>query len=107
MTPETISAAPHGRSKLSTILTALLLTAAALFSVALRAQSPLDGFDPGYGASESVHAVAVQPDGKVLIGGQFTVVDGHQHIGVARLNANGSVDTTLPPQPQPPLAPLF
>ena len=42
-----------------------------------------------------VYAVALQPDGKILIGGEFGDVDGTPAAGVARLNADGSVDPTF------------
>jgi uncharacterized repeat protein (TIGR01451 family)/uncharacterized delta-60 repeat protein len=46
----------------------------------------------------SVHAVALQPlDGKILIGGAFAFVDGVSRFGIARLNADGSLDTTFDP----------
>ncbi len=50
-------------------------------------------FDPGSGTDGEVLAIAVQPaDGKVLIGGAFTTVGDEEHYGIARLNADGSVD---------------
>ena len=39
---------------------------------AVRGQSALDGFDPN--ANGTVYAVVVQPDGKILIGGNFTTL---------------------------------
>ena len=42
-----------------------------------------------------VYALVLQPDGKILIGGDFTAVDGTPANGVARLNADGTVDTTF------------
>jgi uncharacterized delta-60 repeat protein len=51
----------------------------------------------GSGADATVRAVAVQPDGKVLIGGDFTHVHGAPRNYVARLNADGSLDTTFDP----------
>ena len=48
----------------------------------------------GAGASDTVYSVAVQSDGKVLIGGGFTTYNGkaaEKH--VARLNSDGSLDT--------------
>jgi uncharacterized delta-60 repeat protein len=64
------------------------------------AQTTVDGFDPG--ANSSVRAIAVQSDGKILIGGSFTKVGGggfgnttRNHI--ARLNADGSVDASFNP----------
>lgn len=47
------------------------------------------------GANGTVNAVALQTDGKVVIGGSFTTVNGSSHIGVARLNADGSVDESF------------
>jgi uncharacterized delta-60 repeat protein len=52
-------------------------------------------FDPSDGANDIVFAVAAQPNGQVLIGGQFTQVDSAAHNGVARLNANGSLDSSF------------
>ena len=44
------------------------------------------GFDPGAGANYWVSAVAIQADGKVLIGGGFDTVDGTARKRIARLN---------------------
>jgi uncharacterized delta-60 repeat protein len=55
------------------------------------------GFDPGDGANEKIHALAVQPDGKVLVGGEFTVFDGASLTYVARLNSDGSLDGSFAP----------
>jgi uncharacterized delta-60 repeat protein len=49
----------------------------------------------GSGANDIVRAVAVQNDGKVVIGGDFTQVDGVVRNHVARLNTDGSLDTTF------------
>ena len=38
-----------------------------------------------------------QPDGKVLVGGRFTAYRGVNRTGLARLNTNGSLDTTFNP----------
>ena len=45
----------------------------------------------------SVNVIKLQPDGKILIGGQFTEVHGFSASGLARLNADGTVDTTFNP----------
>ncbi|HMJ90900.1 MAG TPA: hypothetical protein VK530_13850 [Candidatus Acidoferrum sp.] len=45
----------------------------------------------------TVFAIAAQPDGKVIIGGTFTVVNGTPRSYLARLNANGSLDTGFAP----------
>lgn len=54
-------------------------------------------FDPGSGANGTVLAIAVQRDGKILIGGEFTLVDGQPRAHIARLNTDGSLDTTFNP----------
>jgi uncharacterized delta-60 repeat protein len=64
----------------------------------LKANGSMDtGFDPADGASGTVYAVALQPGGKVLIGGSFITVDGTARNRIARLNANGSLDTVFNP----------
>ncbi|NDA66167.1 MAG: hypothetical protein EBY09_05925, partial [Verrucomicrobia bacterium] len=66
------------------------------FIARLNENGTLDNtFDPGTGANGPVYAVAVQPDGKVLIGGDFTMVNGVALTNLARLNGNGSVDTSF------------
>lgn len=52
-------------------------------------------FSLGTGADSTVRAVAVQPDGKILVGGSFTNFAGTASAGLVRLNPNGSVDTTF------------
>src|SRR5262249_14704029 len=52
--------------------------------------------DPaGQGPVGQVWAIAVQPDGKVLLGGAYALVNGQPAPGLARLNPNGSVDTSF------------
>jgi len=68
----------------------------------LNANGSLDtSFDPGtvlyfndY-AYADLNAMAVQPDGKVLIGGLFTAVNGTNRNNIARLNADGSLDLSF------------
>jgi hypothetical protein len=47
--------------------------------------SPDASFDPGTGANNTVRSVAVQPDGRMLIGGDFTSINGVACWRVARL----------------------
>ena len=54
-------------------------------------------FDPGTGANQSVRAVPVQPDGKIVIGGFFATYNDVARSRLARLNANGSLDMTFDP----------
>ena len=63
-----------------------------------RAQAPgsLDSaFDPN--VNGRVLGLAVQPDGKILIGGGFTTVGGVTRNHLARLNADGTLDADFDP----------
>jgi hypothetical protein len=44
-----------------------------------------------------VHALAEQPDGKLVIGGEFKSADGINRSNIARLNADGTLDATWVP----------
>jgi len=65
----------------------------------LTAAGGLDAtFNPGSGADGEVAAIAVQPaDGKVLVGGYFSAMNGVPRRGLARLNTNGSLDAAFAP----------
>jgi uncharacterized delta-60 repeat protein len=67
--------------------------------VRLNADGSLDNnFNAGTGVgAQSVYSVAVQSDGKVLIGGDFTTVNGTNRGGIARLNADGRLDSSFNP----------
>jgi uncharacterized delta-60 repeat protein len=58
-------------------------------------------FDPGeilwqgFAFPAFKHAIVLQPDGKVVIGGQFDTVGGVSRILIARLNPNGTLDTSF------------
>jgi uncharacterized delta-60 repeat protein/uncharacterized repeat protein (TIGR01451 family) len=62
----------------------------------LSADGNLDlSFNSGSGPNNTVRAVAVQADGKILIAGDFTSVNGTNRAYVARLNPTGGLDTTF------------
>jgi uncharacterized delta-60 repeat protein len=56
-------------------------------------------FDPGDGVSvatgDFISALALQPDGKVIVAGSFSSFNGHACGNIARLNADGSLDTAF------------
>ncbi len=54
-------------------------------------------FDPGTGTNTLVEAIAVQDDGKILIGGPFSEYNGTTINGIARLNPDGSLDNSFNP----------
>jgi uncharacterized delta-60 repeat protein len=51
------------------------------------------GGETDRGTNGTVFALAVQPDGKVIVGGNFSAVSGQPRRGIARLNADGSLDS--------------
>jgi uncharacterized delta-60 repeat protein len=54
-------------------------------------------FDTGSGVNGGVKAMAIQPDGRLIIGGEFTRVKGLARTSLARLNADGSGDASFTP----------
>lgn len=52
-------------------------------------------FSQAVGANGHVDAIAVQSDGKVILGGEFTKVNNVTKNYMVRLNADGSLDTTF------------
>ena len=54
-------------------------------------------FNQGEGPNNDVLPIAIQPDGKILIGGYFTSYDGTSRNRIARLNPDGSLDLTFNP----------
>ncbi|NIR63815.1 MAG: delta-60 repeat domain-containing protein, partial [Gammaproteobacteria bacterium] len=42
-----------------------------------------------------MQAIAAQPDGKILIGGGFTTINGETQYRVGRLNADGTRDASF------------
>jgi len=54
-----------------------------------------ESFDPGAGPSSEVRCTVLQPDGRILIGGTFAAYNGVERFQVARLNADGSLDTSF------------
>jgi len=69
-------------------------------AAAVQGQSALDGFDPN--ANGGIRVIVVQPDGKILIGGDFTTLapNGGATVTrnyIARLNPDGTLDTAFNP----------
>lgn len=59
--------------------------------------SPDTSFNIGIGFNATIHAIAVQADGKIILGGAFSTVNGYSFNRIARLHPDGSVDTTFNP----------
>jgi len=62
----------------------------------LNSDGSIDGsFNTGTGADGSIETIAIQPDGKVLIGGAFTNYNGNFQPRIARLNPDGTIDKSF------------
>ncbi len=64
----------------------------------LNANGSLDTtFNPGAsgGDSPAVYCLAVQLDGKIMVGGTFTTLGGQPHNSIGRLNSGGTLDTSF------------
>lgn len=64
----------------------------------LNADGSLDEtFDTESGANDRIYSVVLQSDGKILAGGRFTAFKGTDRKGIARLNSDGTLDTSFDP----------
>jgi uncharacterized delta-60 repeat protein len=63
----------------------------------LNSDGTLDtSFNPGSGANDSILSVALQADGKMVVGGyHFSTLAGHACNGIGRLDTNGTFDTSF------------
>jgi uncharacterized delta-60 repeat protein len=83
----------------------ILSTSLILFLPAQTTIKAVGEIDPGFNAGVfkeprgSATTVVAQPNGKVLIGGKFEVVNGFLRNSIARVNPGGSLDTTFNPPP--------
>ena len=64
----------------------------------LNANGSVDqSFGVGSGLNNAAFALALQADGRVIVGGQFSQIDLTQRFNLGRLNTNGSVDLSFDP----------
>ncbi len=68
----------------------------------LNSDGSLDSsFDPGigFGVENSsyfpINSIAIQPDGKIIVGGSFNSYNGASAKALVRINSNGSIDTSF------------
>lgn len=103
VTPNWSDRNPAGWRLPALVVTAIMSALALLTSVAPPARAAtvagtLDtSFNPGTGTSSGVMSLALQSDGKSVIVGDFTSVNGVSRNHVARLNTDGSLDATFAP----------
>lgn len=53
--------------------------------------------ETGEGANK-IFSIAIQSDGKILIGGKFNSIDGVERTNIARLNTDGTLDNSFNPE---------
>ena len=87
------------RTRPVTAVTVSLISITLSFS-ALNAAAPLDD-SLNTTLNGSVSSLALQSDGKIIIGGGFTTVNGAAKSYLARLNADGSLDDSFAPANAP------
>ncbi len=79
------------------------------YLVRVNSDGTLDGgFDPdigSFGPENYISAAALQTDGKMLIGGSFTNVAGTRRNQLARLNSDGSLDSSFDSKEGPDMPP--
>jgi gliding motility-associated-like protein/uncharacterized delta-60 repeat protein len=52
-------------------------------------------FSVGFEGVNAIRDLAIQPDGKIIIAGNFSGLDGVPHFGVARIHPDGTLDNTF------------
>lgn len=74
----------------------LVLLCFALFSIGIVAVfAQVNASSKPLHVNGLVYALASQPDGKLIVGGEFTQINGKPRNNLARLNADGSVDDSF------------
>src|SRR4051812_32047403 len=66
-----------------------------ILSMNILSSQTLEAFDPN--ANDRISNVAIQPDGRILMFGNFFLVGGLPRDGIARVNPDGSLDPTFNP----------
>jgi uncharacterized delta-60 repeat protein len=61
---------------------------------------PQSAWSKGAGVNGQVNAIVMQADGKVVLGGAFSSVNGVPRGNLARLNADGTLDASFAPTPE-------
>ena len=66
------------------------------YLVRLNSDGSIDNtFDIGAGANNNIRSIILQPNGKIVVGGDFTTFNNNPQNRLVRLNTNGSVDNAF------------
>ncbi len=83
--------------KFQTLILSVAINALAIPSLGIAAPGDVDlTFNPD--ANGQVVTAAIQPDGKIVMGGEFTAVGGTSRNRIARVNPDGSLDMGFNPE---------
>lgn len=64
--------------------------------IRLNSDGSVDGtFNPGSGFNSIVRSIELQSDGKIIVCGDFTSIDGNTRNRIIRLNTDGSIDNSF------------
>ncbi|NBU82276.1 MAG: hypothetical protein EBS55_11575, partial [Flavobacteriaceae bacterium] len=64
--------------------------------IRLNSDGSVDGtFNPGSGFNNIVRSIELQTDGKIIVCGDFTSIDGNTRNRIIRLNTDGSIDNSF------------
>ncbi len=97
LTLETISIQADGKILVGGYFTSFNMTSRNNIT-RLNADGTLDAtFNPGSGFDYGVFTSSIQIDGKIILGGEFISYNGTSRSGIARLNPDGTIDTSFDP----------
>jgi hypothetical protein len=82
--------------RLTTITTSACILASTFFAYAQPGSLDMT-FNPGSGANAAIACMALETNGQIVIGGNFTSFNGTSQNYVTRLNAAGSLDSSFYP----------
>ncbi len=93
-----------GANTIQTVVTAFNGTTTKTYTVVVTRATPVPGDVDGSFVADtnpfaSAYAVATQPDGRIIVAGNFTSIAGTARNYIARLNADGTLDAAFNPNP--------
>ncbi|MGB3526070.1 MAG: T9SS type A sorting domain-containing protein [Flavobacteriales bacterium] len=94
-----IAVQPDGRTVIGGMFTSYDGTACAGITRLLTDGAIDPDFQPGSGIDGNVVAIELQPDGRMVVGGTFNTAMGVLRSNIARLDADGGLDTSFDPGP--------
>lgn len=85
---------------LQKVIFVMVVLSLSIAQIAFAAAGDLDttfNSNLGTGLNNYVRDIAIQSDGKIVLGGHFTTVNGSSYPRIVRLNSDGTIDSTFNP----------